>query len=301
MSLFPYLDQQALHERWTEDRYPVLTNNNPVWNSYAKSAVPNLETLMCPSASDLETSMGGATSYASNNGYFFPWGSFGFGTPEMPVHLANQLAADTDKTANGVFFPRITGRSGDIYSSHPFLGIGAINHADTKFRLTHAKDGLSNTLCFSENLYQRPWHYLRNQNWTTGMAPRHPIADFRMEPSDLQFNMIDVQLFSGIVWHFYDDDGFGNAKQPPPLLKINGPYSGQLDRFPQSTDSLYHVAHCKPSSRHPGGANVVMLDGSVHFIGDHISYRVFQALMTPHGKSSHVPFPEFILQDEDWK
>ncbi|MGB7327860.1 MAG: DUF1559 domain-containing protein, partial [Rubripirellula sp.] len=31
VSLFPYLDQQALHERWTEDRYPVLTNNNPVW------------------------------------------------------------------------------------------------------------------------------------------------------------------------------------------------------------------------------------------------------------------------------
>jgi prepilin-type processing-associated H-X9-DG protein len=31
-------------------------------------------------------------------------------------------------------------------------------------------------------------------------------------------------------------------------------------------------------SRHPGGANVLMLDGSVHFISDSINERVWWAL-----------------------
>jgi prepilin-type processing-associated H-X9-DG protein len=117
----------------------------------------------------------------------------------------------------------------------------------------------------------------------------------------MQIRMVDIPVYTGIVWHYYDDKGFAGAPPPPAKHKINGPYSGELDDIQLRHELRDFAAHCKPSSRHPGGANAVMLDGSVRFIGDHISYRVFQALMTPHGKRSHVPFREFVLQDNDWQ
>ncbi len=51
----------------------------------------------------------------------------------------------------------------------------------------------------------------------------------------------------------------------------------------------------RPSSLHIGGANVAMMDGTIRFLTETIDYRVFQALMTPNGKKSDVPTPEFVL------
>jgi prepilin-type processing-associated H-X9-DG protein len=36
-------------------------------------------------------------------------------------------------------------------------------------------------------------------------------------------------------------------------------------------------------SRHPGGVNVAMCDGSVHFVNDTINLEVWRALSTIHG------------------
>jgi len=54
----------------------------------------------------------------------------------------------------------------------------------------------------------------------------------------------------------------------------------------------------RPSSAHVDGVNVSMADGGSRFIADSIDYRVYQALLTPRGKSSDVPWPEFVLQGE---
>jgi hypothetical protein len=54
----------------------------------------------------------------------------------------------------------------------------------------------------------------------------------------------------------------------------------------------------RPSSAHTDGVNTGMADGGTRFILDSIDYRVYQALLTPRGKSSDVPWPEFILDDD---
>jgi hypothetical protein len=54
----------------------------------------------------------------------------------------------------------------------------------------------------------------------------------------------------------------------------------------------------RPSSAHVEGVNAGMGDGATRFINSNIDYRVYQALMTPRGKSSYVPWPEFVLTDE---
>ena len=44
-----------------------------------------------------------------------------------------------------------------------------------------------------------------------------------------------------------------------------------------------HVRACGYKSRHPGGANFLMGDGSVHFIAETIDYRLFNELGTRAG------------------
>jgi prepilin-type processing-associated H-X9-DG protein len=54
----------------------------------------------------------------------------------------------------------------------------------------------------------------------------------------------------------------------------------------------------RPSSAHVDGVNVGFADGATRFVAVSIDYRVYQAIMTPRGKSSNVPWPEFVLTDQ---
>ena len=56
----------------------------------------------------------------------------------------------------------------------------------------------------------------------------------------------------------------------------------------------------RPSSLHVSGVNMAMADGSVHFIVDTIDYRIYQAFMTPSGRSSDVPMNENVLTGDDF-
>lgn len=47
--------------------------------------------------------------------------------------------------------------------------------------------------------------------------------------------------------------------------------------------------HARPSSRHPGGFNVAMCDGSVGFRSDSMDYTVYARLMTSHGSKYKEP------------
>jgi hypothetical protein len=54
----------------------------------------------------------------------------------------------------------------------------------------------------------------------------------------------------------------------------------------------------RPSSAHVDGVNAGFADGATRFVAQSVDYRVYQALMTPRGKSSDVPWKEFVLTDE---
>jgi len=48
-----------------------------------------------------------------------------------------------------------------------------------------------------------------------------------------------------------------------------------------------------PRSAHPGGVNILMGDGSVHFVSDTIALNVWQSAGTPKAIENEIPFPGF--------
>lgn len=51
---------------------------------------------------------------------------------------------------------------------------------------------------------------------------------------------------------------------------------------------------------HSGVVNATMLDGSVRTLRDGMDYTVYQALMSPFTKLSHMPASEHPLQESEY-
>lgn len=169
--------------------------------------------------------------------------------------------ATTMSRANGVFNAKV--------GSTPGLPV----------RADDIKDGLGNTALFSENLQAQPWHQLIYQG-----ATGSPTLD----------DLVSTSRFTqGMVWHFRDSGGYGGADTPDSVHQINGAGSEDLHGMQMTASNFANVA--RPSSAHNGGVNMGFADGASRFVAQTIDYRVYQALLTPRGKSSNVPFTEYVL------
>ena len=122
-----------------------------------------------------------------------------------------------------------------------------------------------------------------------------------------------AQYTQGMVWHYEDTEaanpklarqwnklGGTNAVRPKdvaPIHRINGcSDQNRKTLFNLRIIDLASAADlARPSSAHATGVNAAFADGSTRFINENINYRVYQALMTPCGKTSSVPYPGYRL------
>jgi len=270
VSLFPWLDATATYEQWNEDRYPLIVDSGSQNAAggfdgfYNKSLLPNLEIFTCPSAT-IDGQPVAANNYVANVGVGFSFDeTTGQGTTFNGVaHSLPNLM----KKANGAFISRS--------SDSPMFGF-------TATRFDDFKDGTSNTLLFSENLQAQSWHRL-----TLATPTNTPISG-GMTPGVF----MNARYLTGMVWHTVDDQGYGGAPQPTPEMKINS------NKFDAVMDTSNFQILARPSSAHVDGINCGMADGGTRFVNQGIDYRVYQALMTLRGKSSLVPFREFVPDTE---
>ncbi|EMI19922.1 hypothetical protein RMSM_03151 [Rhodopirellula maiorica SM1] len=281
VALLPWLDAQPTYEQWSEDRYPVIDGTK----AFHPKAAPNLAILQCPSNPNSDAPMG-SNSYVSNNGT--PQKASGAtGTPP-PMDITFTQSQDR---ANGAF-------------NNKYAGSGPVATGPA-VRLDDFKDGQGNTMLFSENVQAQPWH---QAGITAGSTLEvAAVTDEIAYPTNSRY-------FQGMVWHYEDDNpapGSGwnflstTAAVTPdpvdPLHKINGGGTGpSQDIFTLQMNSTNAIDLARPSSAHVDGVNAGMADGGTRFIGEGIDYRVYQALLTPRGKSSSVPWPEFVLSDDDY-
>ncbi|MCG8648580.1 MAG: DUF1559 domain-containing protein [Pirellulales bacterium] len=317
VSLLPWLDAQPTYEHWTDDSYPVIADSMATLGTttavgasgagagFHTLAAPNLANFICPSApSPIATS--GINNYITNNGmsYFRSAdASTANGTGGSAVAIDTHIGAQ--ELNNGVF------KAGYVGSAAPAThGIGP------DVTLDDLKDGKTNTAIFAENLQALPWHLPGFLNGG-GPAPNLLVTS---APEDLVYTDVNTtgigelnasQFTQGMVWH-YEDPTPSVLPGPPTspsgeavgsdaytFHKING---GGVTAAQDIFNLEMTLANCtdlaRPSSAHVDGVNMGFADGGNRYIPSNIDYRVYQALLTPRGKSSDVPWPEFVITDE---
>lgn len=301
VSLTPFLDAQATYEHWTQDRYPVIVANpssppdlgstsGASGTGFHTLAAPNLAIFQCPSNPVSEGSHA-KNSYIYNNGlcHLTPAGD-----PITGITLLN-----SQDRSNGV---------GTTAYNVPTLNSGNGNHASEGdgVRLDDFKDGQGNTMLFSENVQALPWH-------RAGLIDGDDLETAAATDNDIAFTVESARYIHGMVWHYEDPDSgnttmssYWNASvtDPPPAVaefhKINGGGGTVSDEiFTKVIETDQDARNlARPSSAHVDGVNAGMADGGTRYIRSSIDYRIYQALLTPRGKSSLVPWPEFVLTDD---
>src|SRR5262249_10931376 len=93
---------------------------------------------------------------------------------------------------------------------------------------------------------------------------------------DNQWHNIDQEWRAGFV--FFPPVSDALAAPKPEVQSING-RGFSSDRFDRA----------RPSSNHPGGANLAFCDGHAQFVRQDVEYRVYCALMTPNGGMAVEP------------
>ncbi|TWU03944.1 DUF1559 domain-containing protein [Neorhodopirellula pilleata] len=302
VSLLPWLDAQPTYEHWTEDRYPILDSTGGEFEAtsgqagegFHQLASPNLAIMQCPSNPN-DDSANGRNSYISNNGLrsFNNSASSGGGTVNFE---------DAMDRANGAFNNKFAG----VTAVGPPIERAPIG---PKVRLDDFKDGQGNTILFSENVQAMPWHrvgFLYDAAADTDLTPTGAAPS-----QDITFSVGNGGTYAsftqGMVWHYEDKDSASTTYawsngSPSAINKkhlINGGGNSVAeDIFVEQMTAANAEDLARPSSAHTDGVNCGMADGGTRFVADSIDYRVYQALLTPRGKSSDVPWPEFILDDD---
>lgn len=232
-TLLPELEQPQIYDRWNDPNTP-----------YSAAIAIFLPVLHCPSKGSPQTATP-TNSYVANAGFHFRPSD----PPPMDAYpnpaVASQVAFyQKQYPANGVFLDRI-------------------NFPNVKVDSSDIRDGLSNTLLFSENLL--------SDNWAQGVGLEYNVFVwlYANEPGA----PVDPFVTTGSVL----------APQiPPPLwAKINGDPGALV---------MPHAELARPSSRHPGGVVMSFADKHTVFVRENIDYHVYQQLMTPNGEKSFMPY-----------
>jgi prepilin-type N-terminal cleavage/methylation domain-containing protein/prepilin-type processing-associated H-X9-DG protein len=254
--LLPYIEQNNIYSKmdWTSSGY-CFTNWNPVTkkdapgfndpNFYLVSTV--IKTYVCPSSSVSPTYNLDGTPTSGSGAIAYP----GYGY--------NALAILEYKGIMG------SDRSGQIRSTQGVL------YRDSKVKLPEISDGTSNTMAVGEQsgLTQgqrlNPWG---GCGWNSSPWDMGCIDDF-----DSSGNLSaggDWQYFLRSVWY------------PP-----NGPYyyfeknqAGDVRQDPNNPNIpiVNTMARASLKSNHTGGLNILLCDGSVHFISSSIDIIAYKAL-----------------------
>lgn len=260
VALLPFMEQIALKDAWddTSEQTSWASAQAAPTSATGKRFYPVINLLVCPS-DYLNAEEAAANSYLCNAGY----------QPEQGTPLydsANTVASQ--RKENGIFINRSP-------SSINSTSIPCANTASVK--VDNVRDGLSQTLAFSESMQADSWNYV---SWDATDSVRWHV---------------------GMVWLYRGDTtpaGFTTPSPAPLALTVTNKINGRKDEATLASDGINAA---RPSSGHPGVVQASMLDGSTVSINEIIDYYVYQALLSPATKASNVPFNKYILKDADYR
>lgn len=260
--LFPSIEQQQLYDMWTSDQYPMFTS--------LPDFCPDISVFRCPTDSLIQGDEAfSKNSYVANNGFWDDRSSGGL-SPIM-----------SQSRANGIFVNRVDVSGGATDEGGNVLATNVFAPSAVVMKASDIRDGLSQTIMFSENMIARPWGY------TNAVEYLNRISSFR--------NRTDT----GMVWLYRTElPGYGapgGVPLPAPEEKING-RKWQLDMSTAASPSF-----ARPSAGHSGLVSVAFADGSTRTIADETGYHVYTALLCPQSTSSNAPNRLYVLKEADYE
>jgi prepilin-type processing-associated H-X9-DG protein len=167
-------------------------------------------------------------------------------------------------------------------SMGPQGNMGPFSMGDNHF-VSGYPDGLSSTAGVSERL-QGDWQAGRIGRGDYRLAPKdghrggETVDEMRAYCAGATSEMIESR--AGETWFLqgFHNTVFNSANVPNPET-----LDCADDDYTYLNGTLIHNGVFSASSRHPGGVNVAMMDGSVRFVKDGIAIGVWRALSTRNG------------------
>jgi len=289
VDVLPYIDQADVFNRWDPTRVYFDDGNRTVGGvpdptdrpSNKAIAANNIGILICPS--DTATSPGhGELSYVVNGG-FSRWHALpglgwtgANGLPTMPGLSTGPDWGTENAKRTGVMFLGTNTRSAGW---------------DAATRPANLTDGSSQTMLLSENMLARS--SVGNQysdGKPTNWACPHP--NFSM------FIASDKVCLGGCLSAGLKPSG-GGTVDGPGWARANR--RGSYEAINDYGDLLalgLNGSFPYPSSRHPGGINVAMCDGSVKSIKETIDGTVWSKLITPAGGKLPAAIRQLPLNED---
>lgn len=263
VTILPSIEQQQIYDMWTSDQYSLFSN--------LSDFSPSISSFQCPSDSLFQGDESfGRNSYVSNNGF---WDDRSGGlSPILSQTRSNGIFANRVNIGGGA-----QDEAGNTLSSFVFAPTAITMKA------SDIRDGLSQTILFSENWIARPWGYTSAAEYTNRVST------------------LGNRTQTGVVWLYRTElANYGNpggVPAPAPEEKING-RKLQLDMSGVPNSAFPSMA--RPSAGHPGLVMVAFADGSTRTIADETGYHVYTALMCPQSQSSNSPNRRYVLKEDDY-
>jgi prepilin-type processing-associated H-X9-DG protein len=251
VGLLPYLEQQTVYNMFSSRNFSpggwVDIANSPV---YMK-----IPTFFCPSDPTAETYARGARNYMMSMG---DW--------TMQHHDASR----------------------GIQPRGPF---GAARHANVGFcyNFAHVTDGLSNTVAFSERVVGADIANVKGGfaqssgvvAGGTGLPGMLAIVPLNCKSVAISGSRYTTPASGDLTGRYYSD-GSSVAAGFNTILPPNSPSCAAAGTASQESRII-----APPTSFHPGGANVCMLDGSVQFVSETIDCGDLTKGLVQSGKSPY--------------
>lgn len=145
----------------------------------------------------------------------------------------------------------------NVYAGAPFVFVGSLTQRPQNIKLAEISDGTSNTLLFSETVQGKNGD-LRGFSWWNGGAHFSTYLAPNSKAPDI---LESIDYCRGIP---------GQPNYNP----LNPPCAAPTTALPSTIAAR---------SRHVGGIQVAICDGSVHFVGNSINLDTWRALSTGSG------------------
>lgn len=273
VGLLPHVEQSALYEQipfessGKGDAWSGVANNTSVLGRLARVSVP---TFRCPTESSVNSvvATGGVTgnfNYVANSGHgrnmLMPWEATGGSLKVSPGIISMNRMSEA-------------GPYSDNWRST----------TNRNFGFRDVLDGLSNTAALSEQLVaqgDQSQDKRRNLYYTSSQLVEQYDAYIDLIVADGLSNHInwpDWTKYRGHSWLYTDGwqrHVYGHVFTPN-TISIPA-YADDTIRCHEGDSAI------TPSSDHPGGVQISLMDGSVRFVTDSIEQRAWWALGTKAG------------------